>query len=187
MTRRHRITTAFLTACAMLFCLTSPAAAEIVDEMDDADRVEAGTPVTSVEAVDGTVRITKTKPGDAFARWGKRGGGMLPMGPETEAVEIEFDSFPGGGGAEVRLAFLDGRGQWAGGGVWKKLHREPGVLVLPSVAAFAEEQGIEDAGAFQLFFRVMGGPDAGIVIKRIRVADEPSTPAEPSADEAPKD
>ncbi|MEM6550537.1 MAG: hypothetical protein AAF750_00165 [Planctomycetota bacterium] len=168
----------------LVVCVGQPVAGKLVDEMESTDRFVAGTGVTAVSVEDGVVTVRKIEDGDAFARWGKPGGGMIRMTDDTDVLEIAFAEYPGGGAAQLRVEFLDGQGQWAGSALWKKAVRKPGLVVLPSVRGFAEEHTIEGAAFFQVFFRVVGGSGSGFALQQIRVADKLSQEAEKASEQA---
>ena len=147
------------------------------DPMDGQQHFFDMTATMQATQADGQVTLRATGEGDAFVRWGKVGGGFLAMQPERDVLEVDISSLGRRGRAHVRLEFADQAGQWLGGAAWFKRLREPGVIALPSIRAFAEEQGIQGAARFQIFFRLPRGRE--LQINEIRVLQEPSPAALP--------
>lgn len=160
----------------LLLAASSPASAQVVDEMDTAAGFVDASGPGKLEAADGAVSFTKTADGDAFVyyrhpttrRW-------FELTPAHDVIEVDFRAFREGAGVQVRLALRDAQGKWSGAGTWSEHINQPGRQTLSSVRKLAADAGMPDATAYQLQFRVKGGPPCGFVIDRIRIADTPSS------------
>ena len=149
--------------------------------MEDASGFYDATDAAAVEAADGKVTITKSAMADAFLRWsltGRRDGG-IPLDAEHDSVEIDFAAFPEGGMAEVRIGLLD-KDNKSHAPVWLADYNTPGKVSLPSVQAFAAENGVVAGGDYHLFLRVASPPPGGFTLEQIRISDG-SDAAEPAA------